>query len=79
MRALDTQDLHQIKMLSADLEKLNADIFCVEQGGVPWDLASFGCTRNDLERWRQFAYKLKETLDEKHKREEKEASAILES
>ena len=46
------QDLHQIKMLAIDLEKLNCSIFEAESGGRVWSVENFGCTRDEVDSWR---------------------------
>ena len=64
------QDLYATKMLVADLENLNTDIFTVEQLGLTWSMETFGCTRSELDSWRQYAIKLKEELTETSKRDD---------
>ena len=73
----EKQDLYATKMLVADLEELNTDIFKAEQLGLTWSLETYGCTRSKLDFWRQYSIKLNEELTETKKRDDRESTFIV--
>ena len=66
-------------MFVADLEKLNTDIFTVEQLGLTWSMETFGCARSELNSWMQYSIKLKGELTETKKRDDLESTSIVDA
>ena len=66
-------------MLVGDLEKLATEIFNVEQLGLHWNMDNIGCTRAELDKWRQLSIKLREEMTESKKRNDQESTSIVDA